>query len=76
MFDAVYGKRQLQISIEGINFDSIPQPLQEKSDQMLFSPKNIPKSTTSNSLRDKICCREEEEKSVIIENFKDGNFVQ
>ena len=30
MYDAVYSKRHLQISVEGINFDNIPQPLWEK----------------------------------------------
>ena len=81
MFDAVYGKRQLQISVEGINFDNIPQPLSEKvtkynSEVEKPYPKNIPKSTTPNFLRDKRFCQKEKQKSIIIENFKDDNFVQ
>ena len=31
MFDAVYVKRQLQISVEGINLDNITSSLSEKA---------------------------------------------
>ena len=82
MFDAIYGKWQLQIiSIEGTNFDNIPKLFSVKMTKCFSEgqepcSKNISKSATLNFLKEELCCWKEIQKSVILENFKDINFVR